>query len=317
MLFKNKVVLVGAGMVGSAILYTMLTLDNVAEVVIIDKNMDRALGEALDASHTTSFAYSPNTLVRTGTYEDCKDAQLIVISAGPSIKVGEGTDRLSLARTNITVIEEIMTEITKYTKDTVIIMVSNPVDILTYYAQNKFDYPKDKIIGTGTLLDTARLRRLLGGKYFVDTKNVHGYVLGEHGASAFCAWSLVNIAGIPIEELDSFFKSDSPLDKEVLMEEVRNVGFEILTYKGYTNFGIATSVGRIAKAIFLNELSVLPVSTTLNGQYGLKDVALSIPCIISNKGIEKTLEVPLNQEEKANLETCAQVLSEVINQLDI
>jgi L-lactate dehydrogenase len=316
-MYKNKVVLVGAGMVGSAILYTMLTLDNVAEVVVIDKNMDRALGEALDASHTTSFAYSPNTLVRTGTFQDCKDAQIVIVSAGPSVKQGEKGTRLSLAKINIQVMEEIMKEISVVTQDPVIIMVSNPVDILTYYAQNYFDYPKEKIIGTGTLLDTARMRRLLGEKYLVDTKNVHGYVLGEHGETAFCAWSLVNIAGIPLNNLDAYFNSDSPLDLEVLMDEVKNVGYEILTYKGYTNFGIATSVGRIAKAIFLNELSVLPISTTLQGEYGIEHVALSIPCVISNKGIEKTLEVPLEPSELEALKLSANHLKENLKALNL
>lgn len=316
-MFKNKVVLIGTGMVGSAILYTMLNLDTVAEVVVIDKNMDKALGEALDASHTTSFAYSPNTQVRTGSYKDCKDAQIIVISAGPSVKPGKNTNRLDLAQINIKVMEEIMQGIIKETTNPIIIIVSNPVDVLTYYAQTHFDYPRGKIIGSGTLLDTARLRRLLGGKYLVDTKNVHGYVLGEHGETAFCTWSLVNVAGIPVDELDKYFQSDSPLDKDVLMDEVKNVGHEILNYKGYTNFGIATSVGRICKAIFLNELSVLPVSTSLTGEYKIKNVSLSIPCIISNQGVEKTLEIPLSDDEVDRYKLSESRLKEKINQLNM
>lgn len=167
---KNKVVLVGAGMVGSAILNTLLGLNLVGEVVVIDNNVDKARGEALDASHTTSFAYSPNVYVRSGGYEDCVDAQTIVISAGPSMKPGDVMSRLKLADRNIKVMHSVMTSICEYTKDAVIIVVTNPVDIITYYLQNNFGYPKNKIIGTGTLLDTARFRRILALKYLVDTK---------------------------------------------------------------------------------------------------------------------------------------------------
>ena len=212
---------------------------------------------------------------------------------------------------------DIMSEITKNTKDAIIIMVTNPVDIRTYYVQNHFNYPKEKIIGTGTLLDTARLRRLLGAKYLVDTKNVHGYILGEHGDTAFCTWSLVNVAGIPVEKLDEYFRSEEPLDKIQIMNEVLSVGYKILTYKGYTNFGIAVSVGRIAKDIFLNELSVLPISTTLTGEYGISNVALSIPCIISNKGIEKTLEIPLTDSEIIKLKQSGEFLNSKLIELEI
>ncbi|MCM8709868.1 L-lactate dehydrogenase [Clostridium sp. SYSU_GA19001] len=304
-------------MVGSAVLNSLLTLDLIAEIAVIDMNMNRAKGEALDAFHTTSFAYSPNVGVRTGNYEDCADAQLIIMTAGPSIKPGETLDRLRLADINVKVMKDVMKEITKYTKDAIIIIVTNPVDIVTYLAQNHFDYPKEKIIGTGTLLDTARLRRILALKYMVDTKNVHGYILGEHGGSAFAAWSLVNIAGIPAEKFDKLLGSTEPLDKESVLHEAKDAGLEIVRLKGYTSSGIAMSVSRLVKAILLNELSIVPVSTTLEGEYGISKVALSIPCIISNEGIKKRLEVPLSQEEVGQLKQSADNLGRVLDELGI
>lgn len=316
-LVKNKVVIIGAGMVGAAVLNSLLNLDLVAEIVLVDNNMNKAKGEALDASHTTSFAYSPNVYVRTGDYSDCSDAQIIVMTAGPSIKPGDKMSRLELTEINVKVMKEVMTSISQYTKDAIIIIVTNPVDIVTYVAQNCFDYPKEKIIGTGTLLDTARFRRILALKYSVDTKNVHGYILGEHGSSAFAAWSLVNVAGIPVNKFDELLGSDEPLNHDEVLNTVKNVGFEIVQLKGYTSSGIAMSVSRLVKAILLNELSVVPVSTTLEGEYGIKDVALSIPCVMTSNGIGRKLEVPLSADEKELLLKSAENLKGIISKLNL
>lgn len=314
---RNRVVIIGAGMVGSAVLNSLLTLELVAEIVVIDSNNNRAMGETLDAFHTTSFAYSPNVHVRTGDYIDCKDAQIIIMTAGPSIKPGEQLDRLRLADINVKVMNDVMTSITTYTKDAIILIVTNPVDIVTYLAQNHFDYPKEKIIGTGTLLDTARLRRILALKYMVDAKNVHGYILGEHGDSSFAAWSLVNVAGIPVDKLDDYLGNGKALKREEVFTEAKSVGLEILKLKGYTSSGIAMSVCRLVKAILLNELSIVPVSTTLEGEYGISNVALSIPCIITNEGISKKLPVPLNDEELEKLKNSAESLGKVLDGLKI
>ena len=314
---KNKIVLIGAGMVGSAILNTILSINLVGEIVVIDNNLDKAKGEALDASHTTAFAYSPNVRIRAGSYEDCADAQIIAISAGPSMKPGDVMSRLDLAEKNIKVMNSVMASICKYTKDAVIIVVTNPVDIVTYHLQNNFGYPKDKIIGTGTLLDTARFRRILALKYLVDTKNVHGYILGEHGESAFATWSLVNISGIAAERFDEIIGSTSPLNRDEVLSEVKTVGVDILQLKGYTSLGIAMSVSRIVKAVLLNELSILPVSTTLEGEYGINNVALSIPCVISSEGISKRLEVPLSKIEIELFKKSAEILSGNISKLGL
>lgn len=306
---RNKVVIIGAGNVGSAVLYSLLSSKSLAEIVIIDVNEDKAMGEALDASHATSFAYSPNIQVRSGDYSDCRDANIIVMTAGPSAKPGEVLDRVALTKTNLKVVKDVMTKISAQTKEAIIIMVSNPVDVLTYYAQNYFDYPKDKIFGTGTLLDTARFRRILGAKYMVDSKNVHGYILGEHGESAFATWSCTNVAGIPIDDMN--IVEEVELNRAQILEEVIHVGSEVLTKKGFTNFGIAKSVERIIQAILTNELSVLPLSTTLEGEYGIENVALSLPCIVTKDGIGKRLEIPLSVEEANLLKASADKMKKV------
>lgn len=314
---KNKLVIVGAGMVGSAVLNTVLSLGLFAEIVMIDKNREKARGEALDSSHTTSFAYSPNVFVHDGDYEDCAGAQMIVITAGATIKPGdESEDRTSLAAVNTRIMTEILRDICKYTRDAILVMVSNPLDIMTYLAQNRFGYDPRRVIGTGTLLDTARLRRIIAREYGVDTKNVHGYVLGEHGKSCMIDWSLVNIAGIPLEGLAAAF-GGRKLDRGAVLNEVVMAGYEVLKLKGSTSAGVAMSVARILKAVALNEESVLPVSTTLQGEYGVRDVALSIPCIITSEGIGRRLELPLAPEELEKLRGSASVLAGILDELGL
>lgn len=316
-LIKNKIVIVGAGMVGSATMSTLLTMGMSAEIVLIDSNETRARGEAIDASHTTAFSYSPNVQVHTGGYEECRNAQIIIITAGPSGKPGEVPDRLALAGKNIAVVKEVMTSITKYTKEAIIIIVTNPVDLVTYVAQNFFDYPKNKIIGTGTLLDTARFRRILAQRYLVDTKDVNGFILGEHGETAFATWSLVNIAGIPIHEFNKVLGMNVPFDKEEILAEVKTIGHQVLNSKGFTNHGIASSVCRLVKGILLNELSIMPVSTTLKGEYGISDVAISIPSVISCEGIEKPLAITLSEEELRMMHHSAEHIKNILKQVNI
>ena len=313
---KSKVCIIGAGMVGSATMMAILNLNLVAEIVLIDQNEKKAEGEALDAFHTTSFTYVPNVHIRRGTYEDCQDSQMIVMSAGPSVKPGEKLDRRILTQTNASVTRAVMAQIVKHTREAILIFVSNPVDILTYIAQNEFNYPKHKIIGTGTLLDTARMRRIIAKHFLVDTKNVHGYVLGEHGPTAFITWSLCNLGGIPIDLCAKKFNKEE-IDREKILEEVKQAGMQILLAKGYTNYGIAESVARIVKAITLNELSILPVSTTLTGEYGIDNVAISVPCIISKEGIQEVLDVPLPNQELEALRASAQSVKDVMKEFDI
>lgn len=314
---KNKLVVIGAGMVGSAVLNTALSLGLLSEIVVIDKNEAKASGEALDASHTTSFAYSPNVQVRSGGYEECADAQIIVVTAGPSVTADHLADRDSLAEVNIKVVSGIMESITRYTHEAVIIFVTNPLDIVVYHAQNHFGYPAHKIFGTGTLLDTARFRRIVAKKYEVDTKNVHGYVLGEHGGSAFIGWSLVNIAGIPLSGFEKAFGTEEPLGRDAVLKEVIEAGFEIVRLKGYTSSGIAMSVSRLIKAIVLDEHSIMPVSTTLCGEYGIHNVALSVPCVVTNEGLSRKLILPLAPDELGLLHKSADKVAALLGRLHL
>lgn len=311
---EGKIVIIGAGMVGSSVLSAVLSENVVNEIAMIDMNEDKVKGEVLDASHTTAFAYSSNVNIHTGSYNDCEDAQVIIITAGPSITKENASSRMLLLNKNIAVMDGVMNEIVKYTKEAIIIIVSNPLDILVYYAQSKFNYPRHKLIGTGTLLDTARLRQMIGKQCGVDSKNVHGYVLGEHGESAFITWSGVNISGIPYDQLESTFNTS--LDKEKLYYGMRNVGLDMVRLKGYTSAGIAAACARLLKCIILNEKSVLPIASVINGEYGLYDVAMSLPSIVGKNGIERILEIPLSDDEKKYLLECEKHIKEIINNIE-
>ena len=314
---KNKLAIVGVGHVGSAVLNCALSFHLAADIALIDIDEKKAIGEALDASHGTPFANSPSVHIHAGGFEECKEADVIIIAAGPSVLPGENVDRLVLAERNVKTIHDVMTAIVKYTQDAVIIMITNPLDITAYCAQNLFGYPKHKIFGTGTTLETARLRRILGDKYRVDPKNVHGYMLGEHGNSAFPAWSLVNIAGIHSDQLDAYFQPSKPLERDKVGSEVINVAYDVLNFKGCTNYGIAMVACRLARAVFYDENAVFPVSTTLEGEYGITDVSLSLPCIINAGGVKRRLEVSLAESEVAKLKLCAENITRVLKSVGV
>lgn len=314
---KNKLVIVGLGHVGSSVLNTALALNFASEIVTIDKIKEKAAGEALDSTHTTPFTCTTNVKVHSGEYEECKDAKVIIIAAGPSIMPDEKADRTVLAERNVLVMKDVMSSITKYTKDAIIIIITNPLDTMVYYAQNFFGYPKEKIFGTGTTLDSSRFRRIIANRYNVDPKSVQGYMLGEHGNSAFPAWSALHIAGIPCDKLDEYFKCEEPLDKEKVASEVVSVAYDVLNLKGFTSAGIAMAASRLARAVFMNEHSILPVSTTLQGEYDLKNVALSLPCVVGENGIENRLAISLNDDEIAKLKKSAESISSVIKSAGI
>ncbi|MDP4088686.1 MAG: L-lactate dehydrogenase [Bacillota bacterium] len=308
----GKLVIIGAGNVGSAILNSILRMNVVNDIVVINRNKGKALGEVLDASHTTAFTYSTNASVRVGDYEDCADAQIIIMTAGPSIKQGNSRDRMVLLEQNISIMCNTMENIVKYTKEAIIINVSNPLDILVYVAQKKFDYPREKVIGTGTLLDTARFNKILGDICGVDAKNVTGFVLGEHGATAFIPWNTVNIVGISFDNFESQFKLKEKIDKARILNEMKTVGLDIVELKGYTSSGVALSVCRLVAAIIRNEKCIVPVSVVLNGQYGVRDVALSLPCVISEKGIDRILELPLDEQGSRDFKHCVDHLKGIL-----
>lgn len=298
MINKGKIVIIGVSNVGSAILNKITDFQLASEIVLLDINADKAKGEALDASHATSCIYSTNINVHAGTYSDCRDAGIIIITAGPSIRPGETPDRLILAKTNIKIMNSIMTEITKYTKDAMIIAITNPLDVATYYISTHFDYPREKIVGTGTMLETFRFRRILADHYHVDPKNIHGYILGEHGNSAFTAWSTVNIAGMPLEHLDECFNFSQKINRQAIEDEIVQVAYDIINLKGWTNTGIAMVACRFIKSILYDEHTILPMSAVFEGEYGLRDIALSIPRMLCAEGVVKSFEVKLTETEQ-------------------
>lgn len=314
---RSKLVIVGVGHVGSAVLNCALSFNLAAEIALIDIIQDKAHGEALDSNHATPFPYNTNIYVHAGGFEECRNADVIIIAAGPSVLPGEKLDRLTLADRNVKVMKDVMGNITSYTKDAVIIMITNPLDITTYYAANYFDYPKGKLFGTGTSLETARFKRLLADKYRVDPKSVQGFMLGEHGNSAFAAWSLLNIGGIRADQLDLHFQPEKPLNREQLAADVVNVAYDVLMKKGWTNSGIAMAACRLAKAVLWDEHSVMPVSTTLDGEFGLRDVALSLPCIVAGNGIERRIQPPLSDDEIAKFAHSGECVKAVLHSVGL
>ena len=302
---KGKIVIIGTSNVGSAVLNKIADFQLASEIALIDLNQDKAVGEALDSSHATSCIYSTNIDVHAGTYEDCRDAGIIIFTAGPSIRPGETPDRLRLASTNAKIMRSVMGEITKYTKEAMIIMITNPLDVATYCVSTEFDYPREKILGTGTLLETFRFRRILADKYCVDPKNIHGYVLGEHGNSAFPAWSTVDIAGLGLDNLDEYFHHTEKLDRKAVEDEIVQVAYDVINKKGFTNTGIAMAACRFVKSVLYDEHTILPCSAVLDGEYGIRDVALSIPRMICASGIMRSFEIYLTDQELDQLQASA------------
>lgn len=311
---RGKIVIIGAGHVGSAILNALLGMNLANEIVLINIDREQALGEALDASHTLAFSYSAGCAIRVGDYPECRDAQIIINTAGPSIKPGDTRDRMQLLQTNLSVMTSIMDGVTRYTRDAIFINVTNPVDVLTYFCIRKYDYPH--MFSTGTLLDTARFNKMLGDLLHVDAKSVTGFVLGEHGGTAFIPWNTVNVGGLPFDLFESQFGLQEPIDREAMIRAVKESGLDIIELKGYTSSGIALTACRVVSAILFNARAVLPLSVIPNGEYGLRDVAMSLPCVLGETGVQRILTLPLDQSAERDLAACDSYLRGVIRQID-
>lgn len=313
---RNKLVIVGVGHVGSYVLADAMKMGLFAEIAVIDIDKDVAFGEALDQTHATALTYMSNTTVRAGDYSECADADVIICAAGPSMLKSEEDampDRAKLASVNSEIIREVMTGITKYTKEAIVILITNPLDTMVYIAENEFGYPKGRVFGTGTMLDSARLRKIIATNFDIDPKSVTGYMMGEHGHTAFPVLSRLNVQGFGEKELDQVFQGKEPLSREAIKQKVVQAAFDVLNGKGWTNAGVAQAAVTLAKAILLDERSVYPVSTTLHGQYGFDgDVALSMPCIIGRNGVEKQLEIALDEQELEWLHQSAQYIQEAM-----
>ena len=294
---RRKIVVVGTSNVGSAVVNKLADFQLASEIDLIDLNQDKAWGEATDSSHATACVYSTNIKFRaTDDYSVCKDANIVIICAGPSIRPGETPDRLKLAGTNAKIMNSVFGQVSKYTKDAIIILITNPLDVATYVV-SQFDYPREKIFGTGTMLETYRLRRILANKYEVDPKNINGYVLGEHGNAAFVAWSACGCAGFPLEKLDEYFHHTDPFDKAAVEQELIQVAYDVINRKGFTNTAVAQVAVRFVKAVLFDEHTILPCSAVMNGEYGISDVALSMPRMVCASGIFRVFEIALPDDE--------------------
>ena len=310
----RKAAVIGCGFVGSSIAFRFLQQGIFSHLVLLDANRDKAEGEAMDLSD--GLPYGAAMEITAGTYDDIADCGLVVITAGANQKPGE--TRLELIGRNIAILKSILREITARPFGGILLVVSNPVDVLTYAARELSGYPRERVIGSGTVLDTARLKQLMGEELGVDSRNVHAFIVGEHGDSELAVWSGANVSGL---DLDDFCrlrgKELGRADMDRLYREVRDSANEIIRRKGATYYGIAMAVGRIAACIVRDEHAVLPISVVLEGEYGLNRVVLSIPSIVGKNGLEKILELPLGQAERAALDASARQLKEVVDTLEL
>lgn len=301
----RKVAVIGCGFVGSSSAFALMQSGMFSEMVLIDVDRNRAEGEAMDISHGLPFVHPMK--IWAGDYDDIADAAIIVVTAGAAQKPGE--TRLDLIKKNIGIYSSIMPEIKKRDIGGILLIVSNPVDILTYAAVKMTGLPQNRVFGSGTVLDTARLKYLLGEKLSVDARSVHGYIVGEHGDSEIAIWSSANVSGVPLSDFCAL-RSDIDLEqcKKQISDDVKNSAYEIIAKKHATYYGIAMSVRRICSAIIRDEKSIMPVSTILHGAYGISDVAMSIPAIVGANGVESLVPVSMNDEERDELNRSAAVL---------
>lgn len=311
---KRKVVVVGAGDVGSTFAYALAQSGIADEIVLIDKNMDLVRGQVLDL--VPGQLFFPTVLIRAGDSSDYTDARLIVLTAGASQNPGE--TRLQLLQKNASVVQAVAQEISARESSAVLLVVTNPVDVMTYVALEHTGWSRKRVMGSGTVLDTARFRHLLSAHCGIDVHNVHGYILGEHGDSEFAAWSMTHVAGTQIDQYCPVCgKCSNWLEERKHIEQkVRDSAYHIIDYKGATNFAVGLSLVTITGAVLRGQNSVLSVSTLLNGEFGLQNVCLSVPCVISTNGIEKIVASEINEHEHAALIESSSTLQYAIQQLD-
>ncbi len=313
----NKITIIGAGSVGSTIGYTLAVNGIASEVVLIDVNTQKALGEAMDIRQATPF--TSQTQIYAGSYADAENSNIVIVTSGIARKPGQS--RIDLTQTNVDIIKSIVPQVVKHAPNAIYILVSNPVDILTYVFAKVSGLPSNHIMGSGTILDTARLRTRLAEYFSISQKNVHAYVLGEHGDSSFIPWSMATISSIPLEDYrNSLNKSATllpDLDYEEVEKYVRTSGGKIIGRKGATYYAIAASVCHICKCIFSSTDTVLTVSSMMNGEFGLHDVCLSIMSVVGSTGIKGNIAPALTDEEIHKLYHSADVLKDVIKQINI
>lgn len=313
----NKITIIGTGSVGSTIAYTLTLTGIASEIVMIDVNSEKALGEALDIRQGTPFC-SPCSIY-AGSYVDAKDSDIVILTSGIARKPGQS--RLDLAQTNVNITKSIIPEITRYAPDASYVIVSNPVDILTYTFCKVSGLPENRIIGSGTILDTARLRARLSEYYKINQQNVHAYVMGEHGDSSFVPWSLANISNVPIDECHKAISGSGEFYPELNYSEVeayvRKSGARVIERKGATFYAVSASVCHICKCLLSGMDTTMTVSTMMHGEYGIEDVCLSVLTIVGSRGAHAKVLTPLTDVEVELLHKSADALHDVINSLQI
>jgi len=311
---ERKVVVIGAGSVGTTYIYALMHTGIAGEIVLIDLDQKRVKGEVMDLEHGLAFV-QPVT-IRSGDYSDCADANLIVVTAGA--KQIPGQSRLDLIQRNADIVKSICDGIKKSDSDAVLLMVANPVDALTQVALKRLGWPRERVIGSGTVLDSARFRSMLSRHCGVDTRNVHAYILGEHGDSEVAAWSMTHVAGVPMEDYCAICRGCDPKKgHEDIFHRVRDSAYHIIDYKGSTYYAIGLSLTRISGAILRNEHSILTVSLLLQGEYDIDNICLSIPCVVGKTGVERIITVSLSEDEQTALKASAQTLRKVLNSIRI
>ena len=314
---STKITVIGAGSVGSAITNDIMVQGIASEVVLIDINKQKAMGEALDIYQGAPFC-SP-AIIRSGDYEDAAGSQIVIITSGVPRKPGQS--RLELAQTNVNILKQITPQITKYAPDAIYILVSNPVDILTYVFTKISGIPENRILGSGTVLDTSRLQSELAKRFHISPKNVHAHVYGEHGDSSFVPWSLATIANNKIDDYKNHVAASEPIrwngDHQAVEDFVKQSGAQVIKNKGATFYAVAISVCHICKCILNGSGTALTVSTMMHGEYGVDDVCLSTLALVGSNGVQTKITSPLTPEETEKMHLSAQKLKEIISGLEI
>ncbi|WP_078060757.1 L-lactate dehydrogenase [Desulfotomaculum copahuensis] len=309
---KRKIAVVGVGAVGSACAYAVMMSGLVSELVLVDINRERAEGEAMDMAHGASFIKPIR--VYAGDYHDCHDADVIIFSAGANQKPGE--TRLDLVNKNYQILKDVLPRLMPLSDEGVLLMVANPVDVLTYAALHLAQLPPERVVGSGTVLDSSRFRYLISSHCRVEPRNIHAYVVGEHGDTEVPLWSRANIAGIPVREFCRWRGVPCP-DPAEISSQVRRAAYEVIARKGVTAYAIGLAVKRICESILRDENTVLTVSGLINGEYGIHDVCFSLPAIVNRQGRSRVLAVPLAPDEEEALHHSAAVLKSILDRLDL
>lgn len=315
MVDMTKCGIVGCGFVGTSIAFSLLQSGMFQEIVLLDVNNEKAQGEAMDLSHGLSFAGPME--IYAGDYHDLEDTGIIIITAGAGQKPGE--TRLDLVHKNVGIFKQIIPQITKYNKEAIMLVVSNPVDILTYVTIQLSGYPEHRVIGSGTVLDSGRLKYMIGKRLAIDPRSVHSFVIGEHGDSELVAWSCTNISGVPFETICNLRSNRSPEPgyQDHLEEEVKQSAYEIIGRKGFTSYGVAMAVKRICEGIVGDEHCILSVSSLLHGEYGMDNICIGVPTVLGSTGIEDVITLDLDEDEKRDLEESVRELKQVIAGLQL